>query len=434
MDLSAESFALTKYVDGERALTFSIGVLILVGTILYCLYTAPGMALLPLTLIKSAPRVSAPQLAETTSSQLAQNRERQRQLEGRNEGSEGGLDPRDRRELEALVREERTLVRRERLATESSGEGRNVLIRAWLKLEAIFRPLKLVGGWLLLIINVVIFVSMLITMVDKIKNSACGASCGYVLGKTKILQPINALLTVTSRVFPIDYIIFLLLTILFFCATVVGLASIGIRFLWVILFRIRKGQTSPNAMLMATVLLTLMTLALNYSLAMIVAPQYVTWGPQTYCDRPLSLGDKQPDCSQHRNAIKPCSERSENPAAKMVCTPSVVSTFLNRVTANSPYFGVVDFYAQFAFLVIFIIVIFVMLFRTPKLDEAELDGDLQEEEEEGLLATTGRRFGATWQDITGQAKGVKRTDYGAVSGESASNPDGDGLLGQGDDR
>jgi len=44
------------------------------------------------------------------------------------------------------------------------------------------------------------------------------------------------------------------------------------------------------------------------------------------------------------------------------------------------------------------------LFRTPKLDLAELDEDAEAEEEEGLLASTGRRFGATWQDITGRAR------------------------------
>ena len=33
-----------------------------------------------------------------------------------------------------------------------------------------------------------------------------------------------------------------------------------------------------------------------------------------------------------------------------------------------------------------------------------MDRDAEEEEEEGLLASTGRRFGATWQDITGRAK------------------------------
>lgn len=403
--------------DGERALTFAIGLLTLIGTILYSLYTAPGLALLPLALIKSAPRISAPQLAASTSSQLEQNRERQRQLMGRGEGREEGLDARERRELEALVREERTLVRRERLAAENSGEGRNALIRIWLKVEAVFRPLKLIGGLLLLVVSLIIFASMLITMVDKIKNSVCGASCGYVLGKTNILQPINELLTATSRVFPIDYIFFLLLTLLFFSASVVGLATIGIRFLWVSLFRIQKGQTTPNAMLMGTVLLTLISLAVNYALALIVAPQYATYGPQTFCDLPTYNPDLQPDCSEHHNAIKPCTELSDNPIAKLVCTPSVQSTFLNRINANFPYFGLVSFYAQFAFLGIFLIVFVVMLFRVPKLDEDVLDDALREEEEEGLLASTGRRFGATWQDITGRPRGVKRANYGTAAEE-----------------
>lgn len=199
----------------------------------------------------------------------------------------------------------------------------------------------------------------------------------------------------------------------------VGLGSIGIRFLWVTLFRIRKGYTTPNAMLMATVLLTLMVFALNYSLAMIVAPTYATFGPQTFCDRPSHTPDLQPDCSKHHSAVKTCSERTDNPIAKMVCTPTVLSTFLNRITANFPYFGVVDFYAQFAFLGIFLIVFLVTLFRVPRLDEDQMDEDLRVEEEEGLLASTGRRFGATWQDITGRAKGVKRSDYGATRNDEA---------------
>jgi LMBR1 domain-containing protein 1 len=384
--------------------------------------------LLPLALIKSAPRVSTPQLAASTSSQLEQNRERQRQLEGRNEGREGGLEARDRRELEALVREERTLVRRERLVTENSGEGQNFLIRTWIKLEAVFRPLKLIGGLLLLLVSVVVFASMLITCVDKIKNSVCRSHCGFLLGHTQIFNPINYIMTVTSRIFPIDYILYLLLTMLFFASSVVGMATIGIRFLWITLFRIRKGQTTPNAMLMATVLLTLIVLALNYALAMIVAPQYSTFGAQTFCDR-RSHGTDQPDCSNHRSAIKPCSERNDNRASDLVCTPTAMSTFLNRIAVNFPFFGVIDFWAQFAFLGIFLVVFVVMLFRVPKLDEEQLDEDLREEEEEGLLASTGRRFGATWQDITGRPSGVKRANYGATTNGSG----GDGAADRGSD-
>lgn len=60
----------------------------------------------------------------------------------------------------------------------------------------------------------------------------------------------------------------------------------------------------------------------------------------------------------------------------------------------------------------YLIVFVTTLFRTPKLDEEQMDADLEEAEEEGLLASTGRRFNATWQDIIG--RGQKR-NYGTTS-------------------
>lgn len=168
---------------GERALTFALGLLICLGTLLYILYTAAGLALLPISFIKSAPSISAPQLSETTATALEQNRERQRQLEGRNVGREDGLPAKDQRELEALVREERTLVRRERLAAEARGDGKSFIVRAWTKICAVFRPLKLIGGILLLVLAIILWVSMLITGIDKATNSICKQHCGYILGR-----------------------------------------------------------------------------------------------------------------------------------------------------------------------------------------------------------------------------------------------------------
>ena len=364
-------------------------------------------------MIKSAPSISTPDLAANTASQLQQNRERQRQLELRNEGRQSGLDARDRRELEALIREERTLVRRERLAAEASGEGQSWLVKTWNKVGAVLRPVKLVGGLLLLVLGMLIFVSMLITAVDKAKNSVCKTSCGYVLGHINIFQPLNWIFVASAKAFPIDYVLFLLLTLFLFAASIVGIANVGIRFLWLTLFRIRKAHTSPQALLMATVLLTLIVLALNYSIAMLIAPQYATFGPQTYCDLAVNDRHTQPSCAEHPEAIKPCSELADNPAAHNVCTPSVVSTFINRVNVNFPFFGVVNFWAQFAFLAIYLIVAVTTLVRAPKVDMQEVDADLEEEEEEGLLASTGRRFGATWSDIVGRRKvGGQRPGYG----------------------
>ena len=50
----------------------------------------------------------------------------------------------------------------------------------------------------------------------------------------------------------------------------------------------------------------------------------------------------------------------------------------------------------------FLIVLITAFFRTPTLDVPQLDEDAEAEEDEGLLASTGRRFGAAWGDITGE--------------------------------
>ena len=61
------------------------------------------------------------------------------------------------------------------------------------------------------------------------------------------------------------------------------------------------------------------------------------------------------------------------------------------------------------------IVFILTLIRTPKMDAYQAEQDAEEDEEEGLLASTGRRFGATWQDITGRAKS-KNSNGGGSAG------------------
>ncbi|KAI1350775.1 hypothetical protein F5Y01DRAFT_284841 [Xylaria sp. FL0043] len=409
---------------GEKALTFGLGLLITLGTLLYVLYTGAGLALLPISFIKSAPAVSAPQLYQDTTSQLEQNRERQRQLELRNTGRQDEMPAKDRRELDALLREERTLVRRERLAAEAQGQGKTFIVRTWSKICAVFRPVKLIGGILLVLLSLLVWVSMLITGIDKAANSVCKAHCGYILAHINVFQPINWIFVKTALAFPVDYVLMALLILLFFSSSISGIATVGIRFLWLRIFQIRKGRTAPQALLMATVMLALITLAINYSIAMLVAPQYASYGTQTFCDLPPHHPDELPDCSKNPEAVKPCSEWvNSHSTATRVCTPTMMSTFLNRITLTWPVFGAIDFWAQFAFLGVFLIVFVTALFRTPELNLSELDEEAEADEEEGLLASTGHRFSATWQDITGRAK---RGTYGSTGTGTGSGSNSNG--------
>lgn len=135
---------------------------------------------------------------------------------------------------------------------------------------------------------------------------------------------------------------------------------------------------------------------------MVIAPQYATFGTQTFCDRPPDSPGQQADCSNAKHLIKTCSEMVESPTAKQVCTPSVASSFLNRVTINFPFFGAIFFWGQFVFLGVYLLVFMTALARSPKLDERQMDEDAEEAEEEGLLASTGRRIDTAWQNVTGR--------------------------------
>ena len=118
--------------------------------------------------------------------------------------------------------------------------------------------------------------------VDKLTYSVCGKQCGYIISHPDLFNPINFIFVQLSNVFPLDYVFMVLLIVYFFLATMSGVITLGVRFLWVALFRIRKGATMPQGLLFSTILLTLSLLALNYSLTAVVAPGYAHFGSQVY--------------------------------------------------------------------------------------------------------------------------------------------------------
>ncbi|RAH70969.1 putative LMBR1 domain protein [Aspergillus aculeatinus CBS 121060] len=387
---------------GERALVFTVGVLMTIGVPFYVLYTSTGLALLPLQAVRvpSAPKDT---WKAAIAMQLESNRERQRQLDRRCGGNSGLLSSKDRRELDTLVREERTLIRRQRLADEAHAEHRDWVVKLSLKAEATCRPLRVLGGIGLLLIALLILISMLLTSIDKASNSLCKHRCGYLLKHMHTFNPIDWVLVQSAMIFPIDYIMFTVLTLLLFSSSVFGIATIGIRFLWMTIFRIRRGHTSPQALLLTTVILMLTILTLNYSLSMNVAPQYALFGSQTFCDRPPTP-EGHPDCSDNTQLMKRCSDIADNTAARQSCTPSVASTFVNHVTTKFPFFGVILFWSQFMFIGFYLLVVVTFIIRSPRQDELLLNEEAEVAEEENLLASTGRR-GNTGLDDT-----VRRMD------------------------
>lgn len=145
-------------LDGEKALSFVLGVLLSLGIVFYVVYTAPGFALFPINLIKQIPTLQISDV-DTARQEREHNRESQRRIEVRYHGTGQSMSVQDRRLLEALQREERTLTRRQRLAEESGDR------RQWReKLVSALRLFKLALGVFLVLLGILIIVSMSLTL------------------------------------------------------------------------------------------------------------------------------------------------------------------------------------------------------------------------------------------------------------------------------
>ena len=151
--------------SGERMLVFVVGVLVCLGTVGFVVYTGPGMALLPVSEIKGVHSTSsAPASSDVEAQHLLQvNREDQRAIEVRYQGTRSGMAARDRRAMDVLQRQERTLVRQVRLSNER-GDRSFRGVRLWNTVRTILRPFHLILGIIALAVSLLIAVSMLISL------------------------------------------------------------------------------------------------------------------------------------------------------------------------------------------------------------------------------------------------------------------------------
>lgn len=408
-------YELFSYSRIDRAFLFTLGALMMLGTLYFSIYTASGLALLPLNLIKSAPRISKSSLTADTTSQLAQNRERQRQLIARSNNPSAPLQSKDRRELQSLVRDERTLVRRERLASEQLPTNQPFFVRIWHRFHTFVYPVKLLFGILLTAIFLFIWTSILISQISHFLPF-------------KIFQPTDSLILFSNM----PTILYLLLILVFFSCTISSLSHFDIRFFWIKLYSFKTNKTSPQGLLLATGILATTLLSINYTLVSVLMPGYAAFGYQTYCIK--SFTDLRLDCDFVETY--PCADvdikwflsnsylhpdqNSSSDDSRLWnsvlrgCTPSVSSLLVNTITWLYPTMDYILFYAQFVFLIVGLVTFVVMVFRKPTEQDGDVDEVGDEEEEQGLLSTDNGRSGADWNDITSRNTGVNRSNFQVI--------------------
>ncbi|KZZ93159.1 LMBR1-like membrane protein [Ascosphaera apis ARSEF 7405] len=399
----------------ERFVLFVLGFLTTCGTLAYVVYTSTGIALVPISLLKAALSSSVPAVAEASATSLEYNNQRQHHLRQKCRGNLRALSSRDRGELEALTRQEKVLRRRLRLMEAERLHEQSLPMLARMRLSMLLEPLNGILGLLLLGISFLIFLSVFFSSIDKVKNALCGTKCFSSI-QVNMVNPLNFILTKSAKIFPLDLVLFTLLTVFLLGSSFCGIAMIGLRLFWVKIFAFRRGRTCPQALLLITLLLAFIGLALNYALPVIIAPQYATFGSQRYCDHSSSASGRLSDCANGLESfVKLCFEHDTKPLGKGVCTPSVSSSLLADVSAMFPVFGILNTSAQVAFLVAYIIGFVIIAIKTPEDGLTQIDEDAEEAEEEHLLSHDGRAVSRTWNDLVSRSTSIHgATSYGSI--------------------
>lgn len=143
------------------------------------------------------------------------------------------------------------------------------------------RPFQIVLGAIFLLISLFIFISILMSSIDKAAYSLCGSKCGFIVTNPVLFNPLNSILTLSSRIFPLDYVIMASVVFYLLLVTIRGILRIGIRLFWMKLYDVKPHSTLPQALLLFNVTLMLSLLAFNINFSS-MAPQYFIFGSQQY--------------------------------------------------------------------------------------------------------------------------------------------------------
>uniref|UniRef100_A0A8C9STT7 Lysosomal cobalamin transport escort protein LMBD1 n=1 Tax=Scleropages formosus TaxID=113540 RepID=A0A8C9STT7_SCLFO len=207
---------------GFVALSFSISSLTLVGMLAVITYTAYGMSVLPLNLIKGTRSIAYERLETTEDID-----EVEQQIEKLRSKCEDGrpLSSRDRRKLQELESKLQVLRRRDRHLEIAEKN-------CCTKVGSVLRPLKILLGIFFILVALLFVVSLFISNLDKALHST-GINSGFIILGTNLTNPVNELLLALQPVFPLDYLLITVITMYFVFTSMAGIRNIGIWFFWI---------------------------------------------------------------------------------------------------------------------------------------------------------------------------------------------------------
>lgn len=329
---------------GEDAIEMVLSILSVLGVINVIFYTGFGVASWPIGLIRGSRSVKK-QLEEISNQHLV-NQMRINTLREKERMSGGRLTQREQSQLSQLQEIERSITQEEK-HLEGYRRGWFYRLRHPIRFIQIWTG---VGG---LAAGLVIWLSLLLVHIDKAMNGL-GPRMGYALDKPNLPNPLDLLLVTFQKVFPLDYVLILIITLFLLMCTISGLRNLGVRVFFLKAYDLRQSRTPPQGLLITCATLMLTVLGLNILLYNL-SPQYATFGAQHYNNDTQLLGSSVTFARlQSGNGTVPITDLlpCATSVSEKYCTMTRASTLLLRFFYKIWIFGAIYYWAFWLFIAV----------------------------------------------------------------------------------
>lgn len=178
---------------------------------------------MPFTLIKG--KKSLEETKNELDLDIGQIRDKIREIELRSAKSNTRMTRKEKRDKAQLDKMQKKLLVKSEKITEKQKDSSHLLSR----ILKFLTPFRVMLGVTALIFSLTFFLSLFFGAIDKLINSECGFSCGFITSSSSVFNPLDALLVYLSTLFPMDYFIFGLFMLYIFIASLYGIVCWGIR-------------------------------------------------------------------------------------------------------------------------------------------------------------------------------------------------------------
>ncbi|CAF1024819.1 unnamed protein product [Rotaria sp. Silwood1] len=319
----------------EDSISFSIFTLSIIGFFLLTIYTGYGSIACPLSLIrgKRNARLQQQSIEE-------QRTDIQRQIET--------LKARYPRSVKMPFRVKRRLedLEQKEIALNRNAESIKVVRRSlFFKCRFIYRPVQIILGVLLLLFAILIFISLLLSNINKCIHFVSFKQI-FAQGNKTLPNPIDIIITWTGKFYPVSYIVLSLLLVYIIVTSLFGLQQLGIWYFWVRMYRFSRGRTKPQAILMLSSLMMFIVVAINAFVYLLI-PQYSIYGDQNYALVNSTV------------TAQPCTQYVTTDQCEMTVMGRIILRFFYKVW----FFGAVYFFLSWLFLIVFLVSCIVKIVR-----------------------------------------------------------------------